>query len=487
MKITRTGENASEITCDAVVIGIWKDQAPRGHAQRIDRASDGLITRLIKSEDVATARYKTTLLPAVPGVTGSSVCVVGLGESGKNDPALSYRAAAAAAKRLAERQRESVAFFLEPDDWCDAVVGSMTGCVGQDLYRKEKGLKPFKEVIWHCEDAEAVRRAEVLARAVDRTRTLVNEPADRVYPETFADSCVEAGKTAGFDVEVWDEKRLVDERCGSLLAVARGSDRPPRLVIMRYNGGGDEKPLALVGKGVTFDSGGLSLKPSEFMLTMKCDMAGAATVLGAMQAIAELQLPVNVIGLVGLVENMISGSAYKLGDVLTARSGTTIEVHNTDAEGRLVLADVLDVAVTSGAERIIDLATLTGACVVALGNHVAGLMGNDDGWISEVRRASIDRGEVAWPLPMFAEYGELIKSQVADIKNVGDGRWAGAITAAKLLEEFVGGLPWVHVDIAGPAFADKPTAWADAGATGYFVRTLVDVAGAAIQARSASE
>jgi leucyl aminopeptidase len=182
-----------------------------------------------------------------------------------------------------------------------------------------------------------------------------------------------------------------------------------------------------------------------------------------------------VIGLVGLVENMISGRAYRLGDVLTARSGTTIEVHNTDAEGRLVLADVLDVAVTSGAGRIIDLATLTGACVVALGVNIAGLMSNNDEWLNVVRQASIDRGETAWPLPMFAEFDELIRSKVADIKNVGEGRWGGAITAAKLLEQFVGGLPWVHVDIAGPSFADKPSAWLDAGATGYFVRTLVEI------------
>ena len=249
------------------------------------------------------------------------------------------------------------------------------------------------------------------------------------------------------------------------------------MVILKYQGtGADQAPLALVGKGVTFDSGGLSLKPTDSMKTMKGDMAGAATVLGALQAIAQLKLPVNVLGLAGLVENMVSGSAYKLGDVLTARSGKTIEVLNTDAEGRLVLADVLDVAVERGADRILDVATLTGACVVALGTDVAGLMTNDQDWCDRVAAAANACGEPAWQLPMFPEYAEQIKSNVADIKNVGVGRWGGAITAAKFLEEFVTGKPWVHIDIAGPSFLETAKPWLDAGATGAFVRTLVEVA-----------
>jgi leucyl aminopeptidase len=232
----------------------------------------------------------------------------------------------------------------------------------------------------------------------------------------------------------------------------------------------------LVGKGVTFDSGGLSLKPTDSMKTMKCDMAGAAIVVGAMRAIALLNLPLNVIGLAGLVENMPSGSAMKLGDVLTARNGRTIEVQNTDAEGRLVLADVLDVAVEMGAGKIVDLATLTGACVVALGTDVAGLMSNDQAWCDEVATAARSCGEPVWQLPMFAEYAESIKSDVADIRNTGEGRWGGAIAAAKFLEEFVARRPWAHLDIAGPAFLEKPKPWLDGGASGAFVRTLVELA-----------
>ena len=234
--------------------------------------------------------------------------------------------------------------------------------------------------------------------------------------------------------------------------------------------------MALIGKGVTFDSGGYSLKPTDAMKTMKCDMAGAATVLGTLLAVARLKLPVNVVGYMGMVENMVSGDAFKLGDVLTSRQGKTIEVLNTDAEGRLVLADVLDVAVKQGAMHLVDLATLTGACVVALGNDVAGLMTNDQAWCDELQTAAQLCGEQVWQLPMFAEFGEQISSDVADIKNVGEGRWGGAITAAKFLEVFVADRPWVHVDLAGPAFAEKPKAWLDAGGTGFLLRTLVALA-----------
>jgi leucyl aminopeptidase len=247
--------------------------------------------------------------------------------------------------------------------------------------------------------------------------------------------------------------------------------------MLHHRGGDSSAPtLALVGKGVTFDSGGLSIKSSDGMKTMKCDMAGGATVLGAMHAIARLNLPVNVTGMVGLVENLISGDAYKLGDVLHSRNGKTVEVLNTDAEGRLVLADVLDVAAEREVSRIVDLATLTGACVVALGMDVAGLMSNDDTWCAAVESAAERAGERAWKLPMFKLYGEQIRSEVADIKNIGDGRWGGAITAAKFLEEFVNDIPWTHIDIAGPSFAEKPKSWLDGGGSGAFVRSLVELA-----------
>ncbi len=482
MAVTTTTDKLTQIAAEAIVIGLHAESPPNGFAAEFDKASSGLLTRLVESKEVSSKKGDVTTLLAPAGVKAGVVIVAGLGPKDSFDRAAANKAAAAAAKVLASKERGRVAFYLA-DNWSAdiseaAVCGSVVGCVGQDLYRAKKSRFPLTDIVWAGIDAAVAKRGEILGDAVNLTRRLVNEPPSDMYPEAFAADAVKVAESSGMAIEVWDQSRLEAERCGSLLAVARGSSRGPRLVILRYSGGpADQPPLALVGKGVTFDSGGLSIKPTDGMKTMKCDMAGAATVLGAMQAIARLKLPVNVIGLCGLVENMISGDAYKLGDVLRARSGKTIEVLNTDAEGRLVLADVLDVCVQLGPSRIIDLATLTGACVVALGNDVAGLMTNDQPWCDALKTAADTCGEPVWQLPMFAEYGEQIRSEVADIKNVGDGRWGGAITAAKFLEEFVQGKPWIHIDIAGPAFLEGSKPWLDAGGSGFGVRTLVEVAG----------
>ena len=481
MPVTTTTDPLAQVTADGLVLGVFAESTPAGAAAEFDQASGGLLSRLIEAKEITGKKCETVTLLAPPGVKSPQVVVVGLGPRDGFDRGAAYRAAAAAAKVVAAKQRSRVAFCLS-DNWTADVVeagvcGSVAGCVGQDLYRAKKSRFPIESIVWAGVDAGAAARGEILGAAVNLTRRLVNEPPSEMYPESFAAEAVRVAEACGMAVEVWDQARLEAERCGSLLAVAKGSDRPPRLVILRYSGGSaGAQPLALVGKGVTFDSGGLSIKPTDGMKTMKCDMAGAATVLGAMQAIAQLKLPVNVIGLAGLVENMLSGSSYKLGDVLRARSGKTIEVLNTDAEGRLVLADVLDVALQQQPAKIIDLATLTGACVVALGNDVAGAMTNDQAWCDAVKAAADKCGEPLWQLPMFPDYGEQIRSEVADIKNVGDGRWGGAITAAKFLEEFVAGKPWVHLDIAGPAFLESSKSWLEAGGSGYGVRTLVEVA-----------
>jgi len=479
VNLVTTSMNVIASDADAVVVGVHSDGDLAGPAAALNQATDGLLSRLRTSGDLNGKPCELTTLWSPPGIAAPLTVVVGLGPRDEFDRGMAYRAAAAASRQLAKRARGAVAYHLG-DGWSSdqraaAVAGSLVGCRGQDLYRNEKTLTPPGEIRWPAGDDEALRRGEILGDAVNLTRRLVNEPPDVIYPESFAEQTAAVGAESGFEVEIWDRPRLEQERADSLLAVAKGSNRDPRLVIMRHQGGAKgAAPLALVGKGVTFDSGGLSLKPNDGMKTMKCDMAGAATVVGAMQAIARLKLPVNVVGLVGLVENLPSGTAMKLGDVLTARNGRTIEVQNTDAEGRLVLADVLAVAVDLGVKRIIDLATLTGACVVALGTDVVGMMTNDEAWCGEVRSAAERTGERVWPLPMFPEFRDLIKSEVADIRNTGEGRWGGAITAAKFLEEFVAGTPWVHLDIAGPAFADKPKPWLEAGATGAMVRTLVE-------------
>jgi leucyl aminopeptidase len=472
-------------TADVLVLGLPAD-GPAGPIWDLaDKAAGGALGRLKNSGDLTGKKFEVTSLLGLSGLEYAQVLVVGLGPQQQIDAGVAYFAAAAGTKAAAAKPRGRVAFALAEAFpaaqrealLIQAVAGAVVGCSGQDLYRQEKRLHEPGEQLWPGASPGSLEQGHILGESVRLARRLVNEPPQVVYPESFAERAAAMADDALLEIEVWDQARLEAERCGSLLAVAKGSSQPPRLVILSHRGGAENAPtLALVGKGVTFDSGGLSLKESDSMFTMKCDMAGAAAVVGAMRAIGLLRLPVNVIGLVGLVENMPGPAAMKLGDVLTARNGRTIEVHNTDAEGRLVLADVLSVAVDRGASKIIDLATLTGACMVALGRDVAGLMTNDTAWGQRVGAAAQAVGEPAWPLPMFKEYDELIKSEVADIKNMGDGRWGGAITAAKFLEQFVGQTPWVHLDIAGPAFAEKPKPWLDGGGTGAFVRTLVEVA-----------
>lgn len=480
MKFSTRTDSIEQLEAEVLVVGVYRDRLTAAAAS-VDKACDGIIQRLVETEEFQPdiSSLKTLFFPA--GIGSRVVILMGLGDSAKCQPGDAFTAAATAARTISESAREAVAFAAD-DQWSSACIeaaaaGSLVGFQGPGLYQTEQKRKEPAELIWLTSDSAAADNGLILGQSLNLTRKLVDEPPHAMYPESFATVAEEVAKDTGMSCEVWDETKLETERCGALLAVARGSSRPPRLVIVKHQGGShDSEWLALVGKGVTFDSGGLSLKPSDSMKAMKCDMAGAATVLGAMQAIAKLKLPINVMGLVGLVENMPGADAYKLGDVLTARNGTTIEVHNTDAEGRLVLADVLDVAVNNNADRIIDLATLTGACVVALGLDVAGLMTNDQAWCDQVETAAATAGERVWQLPMFPEYGKQILGSVADIKNVGEGRWGGAITAAKLLERFVSDRPWVHIDIAGPAFLEKPKSWAEAGASGALVRTLVEVA-----------
>jgi leucyl aminopeptidase len=480
MNVLSTTAGITEIPADVVVAGYFADSPLQGPASQLDQATGGMLARLLEAKELTGKRYEVLTLPAAPGISAKIAAIVGFGSREEFNAGVAYRTCAAAAKAISGKDRKSVGFYVD-EGWsaevsAAAIAGAMTGCVGQDLYRAKKSRFPFGELQWSGAGPEVLETGRILGDAVTLARRLVNEPPSEIYPESFAQQAKQVADATGLTCEIWDEARLESERCHALLAVGRASAQKPRLVILSHRGGkGDQPAIALVGKGVTFDSGGLSLKPSDGMKTMKCDMAGAATVLAAMQAIAQLKLPVNVIGLCGLVENLVSSTSYKLGDVLTARNGKTIEVLNTDAEGRIVLADVLDVAVERGAERIVDLATLTGACVVALGNDVAGVMSNDASWESAVLSAAKGAGEPAWPLPMFPEYAEHIRSEVADIKNIGDGRWGGAISAAKFLEEFVGGKPWVHLDIAGPAFLEGAKPWQDSGASGAFVRTLVEL------------
>jgi leucyl aminopeptidase len=319
----------------------------------------------------------------------------------------------------------------------------------------------------------AVRRAEVVVDAVAWARDLVNTPAGDLPPAELAREAQRMAQAEGLTSKVWTEAELKRRGFGGILGVGKGSVNPPRLIELAYRGGGRSAPIALSGKGISFDSGGLSIKDAKGMETMKIDMSGAASILGTMKAIARLKPKINVIAAIPSAENLPSGSAQKPGDVIRHYGGKTSEVLNTDAEGRLVLADALALLVEKEPVCIVDTATLTGACMVALGMEVGGALGNDDDLVREVTEAGRAAGEPIWQLPLHPTYRRLIDSNVADIKNVGGERWGGAITAAWFLAEFVGDVPWVHLDIAGPAFAEKGHDLGPKGATGFPVRTLV--------------
>ena len=465
--------------CDCLVVGLDNEWAKSEEIAKLDAATSGLLKRLIETEEISTKPLKMTQIVAPAGLPVKLLLTIGLGSNENRDPSVYSRAGSTALKAIASKKRgvvRMVGFQGTAISLRGAISGAMIGCVGQDLFRKEKSLHQPECIQWVGLDAATVQAGAILGEAINFTRRLVNLPPNYLYPETLADEAIQLGRDLSIAVEVWDRKRLEAEGCGALLGVARGSVRDPRLVILRYDGGeANAPPTVLVGKGVTFDSGGYSIKPTDGMLTMKCDMAGAATVLGIMKAAVQFQVKHNLVAIIGLVENLISGDAFKLGDVLTARSGKTIEIHNTDAEGRLVLADCLNVALDQKPARIVDFATLTGACCVGLGLEISGLMTNNEAWQNEIKKTADACGEYTWPLPMHSFFTEQIAGKIADIKNVGEGRYGGAMTAAKFLEEFVTDVAWTHIDIAGPAFLDSPKSWCDAGGTGTLVRTFVEL------------
>ena len=464
-----------------VLVIFFESNGLRGPVVEIDEATGGLLQELYEQGEITGKRYECIPLYAPRGLACKQLLVVGIGSHNEVDAGVLYEASGTAARRLSCKPRATVG-FLADGNWSNeqleqAVAGATMGVSGQDLYRSEKHQTPFEKTVWLQAPVEVVQRGHIIGDGVKLARRLVNMPPDNLYPETFAEEAATIAGRVGLEIEIWDKARLERERCEALLAVARGSTRSPRIVLLHYRGPGcneTQPKVAFVGKGVTFDSGGLSLKTSEGMLAMKCDMAGAAAALGTIAAIAALKIPVHVVAAVGLVENMTGGNAYKLGDVVTARSGTTIEIHNTDAEGRVVLADVLDVVADLKPGCIIDAATLTGACMVALGRDIAGVFTNNQSSCDVLKDAAHSVGERVWQLPMDEDFNSQILSDVADIKNVGDGRLGGAITAAKLLERFVRDIPWTHVDIAGPAFADKPTPSIAGGGTGSMVRSFIE-------------
>jgi len=365
-----------------------------------------------------------------------------------------------------------------------AAEGLMLAAFNADRHKSTDRIgPPAEEMIIVAPGADAtssnaaVRRGRVLGDSCNIARDLCNEPSNLLTPDIFAERAAKVGRAAGLGVEILDEKKIEKMKMGLLMGVAKGSSEPARVIVLKHEpAGAPVSPvLGLVGKGITFDTGGISIKPAEGMERMKTDMSGGAAVVAAMRAIALLNAPINVIGVIPATENMPGGRAVKPGDVLTGASGKTVEVINTDAEGRLVLGDGLWYAQQLGATHLVDVATLTGACVVALGKVASGLFGQPAPWAQVVERTAASAGDRVWPMPLYEEYTEQLRSDVADMTNTG-GRPAGACTAAMFIKEFVGELPWVHLDIAGTAWADEAKPWQAKGPTGVAVRTLAELA-----------
>ncbi|MBU0630233.1 MAG: leucyl aminopeptidase [Candidatus Margulisbacteria bacterium] len=491
MKIKIECGSIVDFKCDLLVVNEFAGiKQPGGATGAVDRALGGLIGRLTRDGEISGKLGEVTMLHALPGVKATKVAIVGLGKSEDFDLDAVRTASAAAIKKALEIRAKTVATIihgagiggLEPEEAAKAVVeGSVLGVYNFAGYAKEKERPDHKiETLVLVDHDKAkvyaikkgVELGRIIAEAENHARDLVNTPSNKMTPTNFAKVAEHIARINKLKCTIVDPKKVGME---ALWAVAKGSSEPPKLVAIEYPGNPRSKEkLALIGKGITFDSGGISLKPSKKMGEMKTDMAGAAAVLGTMSLLADLKPKCNVIGIMPLTENMPSGHATRPGDVVGSLSGYTIEVLNTDAEGRMILADAITYAKQRGATRIIDIATLTGGCIVALGDAATGVIGNDQEFIDHIIRVGNRCGQKMWQLPLYDEYKEALKSRIADIKNTSETGKASPSSGGAFLAKFVGELPWAHLDIAGTAHLDKANGYLPEGATGVPVRTLIE-------------
>ncbi len=466
-----------------LVVALPSAPAMSGELQPVDSITGGALGRALSRRDFRGGRDETLYLAG--GERGvQRVLLVGMGSVSNRASAL-RRAGAIAARQANRLGVGRLAFFAGALNAQEAEAAGMGIIAGAWDFKETKTPPPAEDVRAPLTDAVilggdaaardlGVRAAQAIGEGHSLARRLGMLPGNVCTPEYLADTAADIAKRFGMKLTVLGRQEMAAEKMGSFLAVAQGTTQEPKLIALEYrHGPKDGKPVALVGKGLCFDSGGISIKPAQGMEWMKYDMCGAAGVLGAMEAIGRLELPVNVVGLIGSTTNMPSADAVKPGDVVQASNGKYIEIINTDAEGRLVLADVLAYAKRFSPDAVIDAATLTGACVIALGHTATGVMGSDEALVQEVLEAGKRSGEVGWPLPLWDDYKELIKSDVADIKNSG-GRPAGTITAALFLKEFAEGYPWVHLDIAGTAYTESDLGTVPRGPTGVPVGMFVE-------------
>ena len=491
MEIGICATNFAEAAVDALAVAVYKDEKiEEGRLKELDQMAGGIISSVIGTDEFKGKEGETVylhLLPEVGRLRARRLLLVGVGERDKYRAAQVSQMAGTAVRALRSRGIKTVGLMprIADGDFARAVSaaveGAIIGLFETDKYRTIEKEERNIERCLIIEDGDVnllqrgIERGRIVGEAVNLARELANEPSAFMTPTILAERARQVAEKCGLEFDALDPARMEKEGMGALLAVARGSEEPARLIVLRYAPKAATPAdglLALVGKGVTFDTGGISIKPSEGMDQMKYDMSGGAAVIAAMQAIAQLRVPIPVLGVVPAVENMPSGRAYKPGDVLRSMSGKTIEVLNTDAEGRLILADAIAYAKKLGATRVVDAATLTGAVSIALGDVNAAVLGTDQSLIAEIIEAGREVGEKFWQLPLDEEYSKQIKSDIADIKNVG-GRKAGTITAAAFIKEFTEGLKWAHLDIAGTAWSDDAKPYRAKGPTGLPVRTFI--------------
>ena len=479
----------ADVETDLLFVPVLEGEGLASLIPGLDQAASGALSRAAETGEFQGKPYELFLTPLSGGWRAARVALIGAGRAADFNTERLRKVATAAAYAARQRRVRRIALVHrgagDPAMAVQAVAeGVMLAAFSGDRYKTgDRGGPPVEEtVIVTGEEGStaleaAAERGRVLGESCNLARELCNEPSNVLTPSVFAERGAALAREAGLQAEILDEDEIARLRMGLLLGVARGSAEPPRLLVLRHHapGAAAERVLGLVGKGITFDTGGISIKPAEGMDRMKDDMAGGAAVIGAMRAISLLRAPINVIGIVPMTENMPGGRAVKPGDILTGAGGKTVEVLNTDAEGRLVLGDGLWYAQQLGATHLVDIATLTGACVVALGKAASALFGQPDTFVEVVRRTANSAGDRCWPMPLYDEYREQIKSDIADMANVG-GRPAGACTAAVFLREFAGDRPWAHLDIAGTAWADDAKPWQAKGATGVAVRTLAELA-----------
>lgn len=458
----KVSQNVSSAPCEVLVVNKFEGEY----------TSVELANKYAVEKDHFEGKFgETYLIHTLGQIPADKVLIIGFGKKEEFDANKMREAVAKAVKKLQQIKAKNACFDFDinADYGKSAAIGAMIADYAFDKYKNKKADR-LDEITFAKFSEKEVAQGIIFANAMKLTRDLANEPAQFATPSKLAEV---AQSLEGIQTQIYDKDEIERMGMGAYLAVGQGSVQPPKFIHMKYTGKNVKKKIALIGKGICFDSGGLDLKPASSMLTMRDDMSGAACVLGIMSAIAKLQPDVEVHGIIAACENMPSGTSYKPGDILTAKNGKTIEVDNTDAEGRLTLADALCYASELGVDEVIDIATLTGACLVALGTVASGIMGNDREMINRLIETAKSSGETYWELPMFAEYKDSLKSDIADMKNTGS-RYGGASAAGVFLQEFVNGPKWCHIDIAGTAFLEKPQKEFIAGATGAGVRTLLN-------------